>query len=79
MQAEPLFTSTHKKISNQIASVSSIIQQGDYEFKHQEFRDTIAEVNETDLVYCDPPHTSGYMLITSPHGLKNNYVFFAVW
>jgi len=44
------------KISNQIAAVSSIIQKGDYEFKRQEFRDTIAEVNETDLVYCDPPY-----------------------
>lgn len=44
------------KICNQISNVSHIINQGDFEFKHQEFRDTLSEITLSDLVYCDPPY-----------------------
>jgi len=44
------------KICNQISAVSHVISQGDFEFKHQEFRDTLSEVAPSDLIYCDPPY-----------------------
>lgn len=44
------------KICNQISAVSHVINQGDFEFRHQEFRDTLYEVEPSDLVYCDPPY-----------------------
>lgn len=44
------------KITNQISNVSHIIASGNYEFKHQEFRETLSEVAQTDLIYCDPPY-----------------------
>ncbi len=44
------------RIVNQIAAVSQIIGHGSYEFKCQEFSTTLAEVRDTDLVYCDPPY-----------------------
>lgn len=44
------------KICNQISAVSYVISQSDFEFKHQEFRDTLSEIAPNDLVYCDPPY-----------------------
>ena len=44
------------KICNQIAAVSHVIIKSDFEFKHQEFRETLSEVESSDLVYCDPPY-----------------------
>ncbi len=44
------------KICNQISAVAHVIGSGDYEFKHQEFRQTLGEVRKTDLIYCDPPY-----------------------
>jgi len=44
------------KICNQIDAVSSVIKRGDYEFKHQGFPETLSEVNQDDLIYCDPPY-----------------------
>ena len=44
------------KICNQIDAVSKIISLGDYTFVHQEFRDTLSQVESTDLIYCDPPY-----------------------
>jgi len=44
------------KICNQITAVAHVIDSGDYEFKHQEFRETLSEVRSSDLVYCDPPY-----------------------
>ncbi len=44
------------KITNQIAMVSRIIEEGDYTFRHQAFRQTLAETREGDIVYCDPPY-----------------------
>lgn len=44
------------KIVNQVESVSNVIQNGDYTFKHQDFKKTLKEVNKEDIVYCDPPY-----------------------
>ncbi len=44
------------KITNQVESISRIIEQGDYEFKHQDFKKTLAELNPSDFVYADPPY-----------------------
>lgn len=44
------------KISNQVDKISQIIELGDYTFKNQDFTDTLNEVNQNDLIYCDPPY-----------------------
>lgn len=44
------------KITNQVENISQIIEQGDFEFKHQDFNKTILELKPSDLVYCDPPY-----------------------
>ena len=44
------------KISNQIAAVSRVISMGSYEFRHQEYPETLSMVGPNDLVYCDPPY-----------------------
>lgn len=44
------------KIANQLENISQIIEQGDYEFKHQEYEKTLLEIDSNDLVYADPPY-----------------------
>ncbi|NOX46146.1 MAG: Dam family site-specific DNA-(adenine-N6)-methyltransferase [Chlorobi bacterium] len=44
------------KISNQVENISQIIEQGDYTFKHQDFKETLKELKPNDLVYSDPPY-----------------------
>lgn len=44
------------KITNQVENISKIISEGDYEFINQDFKETLKQVNEDDLVYCDPPY-----------------------
>jgi DNA adenine methylase len=44
------------KICNQIKNISIIILQSDFEFKIQDFNDTILSANDDDLIYCDPPY-----------------------
>jgi DNA adenine methylase len=44
------------KITNQVENISQIIEQGDYEFKLQDFNQTLSELKNTDLVYSDPPY-----------------------
>lgn len=44
------------KITNQVKNVAQIIELGDFTFKHQDFQATLAEIQETDLVYSDPPY-----------------------
>ncbi len=44
------------KISNQVENISKIIENGDYTFKLQDFKQTIQELESTDLVYSDPPY-----------------------
>ncbi len=44
------------KITNQVENISQIIEQGDYEFKQQDFQRTLSELKNTDFVYADPPY-----------------------
>lgn len=44
------------KISNQIKHISQIIELGEYTFKHQDFSETLNEIQAEDLVYADPPY-----------------------
>ncbi len=44
------------KITNQVENISQIIEFGDYEFKTQNFTETLKEVSSNDLIYSDPPY-----------------------
>ncbi len=44
------------KISNQVKNVSQVIELGDFTFKHQDFKTTLSEISESDLIYSDPPY-----------------------
>jgi DNA adenine methylase len=44
------------KISNQVENISQIIEQGEYTFKHQDFKETLKEITSDDFVYSDPPY-----------------------
>lgn len=44
------------KITNQVSSISKIIESGDYTFKNQDFKITLTELQANDLVYSDPPY-----------------------
>ncbi|MCK5833984.1 Dam family site-specific DNA-(adenine-N6)-methyltransferase [bacterium] len=44
------------KICNQIQGVVDALALGDYEFKCQDFSDTIKTANSNDIIYCDPPY-----------------------
>jgi DNA adenine methylase len=44
------------KIVNQVNRISEVITRGDYTFKVQDFKDTIAIAGSNDLIYCDPPY-----------------------
>jgi len=44
------------KITNQVENISQIIAFGDYTFKHQDFKETLNELDENDFVYSDPPY-----------------------
>ncbi|MAW87869.1 MAG: DNA adenine methylase [Phyllobacteriaceae bacterium] len=44
------------KITNQVENISQIINLGNYEFKIQDFKQTLREVRENDLIYSDPPY-----------------------
>ena len=44
------------KITNQVKNVSQIIELGDFTFKHQDFKTTLSQIKDSDLVYSDPPY-----------------------
>ncbi len=44
------------KITNQVENISQIIAYGNYQFKHQDFKNTLSELERSDLVYADPPY-----------------------
>ncbi|MDA3953439.1 MAG: Dam family site-specific DNA-(adenine-N6)-methyltransferase [Bacteroidales bacterium] len=44
------------KITNQVENISQIINNGDFEFKNQDFKETLKEVESGDMVYSDPPY-----------------------
>lgn len=44
------------KITNQVKNIYQIIETGNYEFKHQDFKTSLQEIKSNDLVYSDPPY-----------------------
>jgi DNA adenine methylase len=48
------------KIANQVKYCSEAIQK-DWVFKTQDFRETILNAKEGDLIYCDPPYAGRYV------------------
>lgn len=44
------------KITNQVESISKILETGDYTFKNQDFNKTLKESCPDDLIYSDPPY-----------------------
>jgi len=44
------------KIVNQIARFSELLYFHDWDFKHQDFEETISRASESDFIYCDPPY-----------------------
>lgn len=44
------------KIFNQVRKVEYLIETNNWEFKCQDFRQTLAETAPQDFVYCDPPY-----------------------
>lgn len=44
------------KITNQVENISEIIENGDYIFKLQDFKQTLQEIESADLIYSDPPY-----------------------
>lgn len=50
--AQPYVT----KIVNQVAYVSKLFKTKDFEFKCQDFCQTIQSARKEDIIYCDPPY-----------------------
>lgn len=44
------------KIANQVDNISQIIEYSNYEFRVQDFKKTLNEIQPADLVYSDPPY-----------------------
>lgn len=44
------------KIVNQVENTAKMIKNNHYEFKCQDFQQTILETNKSDLIYADPPY-----------------------
>lgn len=48
------------KICNQVKNCAEIMNEN-WQFKNQDYRKTIAEATEEDLLYCDPPYAGRYV------------------
>ncbi len=48
------------KICNQIQGVVDALTFGSYEFKCQDFSETIGAADGRDIIYCDPPYIARY-------------------
>jgi len=44
------------KIVNQIARFSELLHFHEWDFKHQDFEETISSASASDFIYCDPPY-----------------------
>lgn len=49
------------KICNQVAKVRRIIQSKDWTFENAPFEKVIAQAQDGDLIYCDPPYYGRYV------------------
>lgn len=44
------------KITNQVNAVSDVVRMNDWTFRVADFRQTLNELTESDLIYADPPY-----------------------
>ena len=44
------------KICNQIQMIAEVCRFGNYQFVCQDFRETVALAEASDIIYCDPPY-----------------------
>lgn len=44
------------RITNQVEDISQLMRKGDFDFRVANFRATLDEAQEGDLIYCDPPY-----------------------
>ena len=49
------------KIVNQVEVFRSIMRQGEWEFKCQEYPSTVLEAGVADSIYCDPPYVGRHV------------------
>lgn len=49
------------KICNQIGSVAQIIRKKEWNFNNASFLETIAQADDGDIIYCDPPYYGRYV------------------
>jgi len=48
------------KIVNQLSYIQLLLSQNNYSFKCQDFKDTIKQAGNNDIIYCDPPYIDRY-------------------
>jgi len=44
------------KIVNQVTWIANVIRNGEWEFKTQDWRETLSEATQSDFLYVDPPY-----------------------
>jgi len=49
------------KIVNQVTWVQTLVQSHNWQFCCQDFRQTVAEAEENDFLYCDPPYAGRHV------------------
>ena len=49
------------RIRRRLWNISQIIRKGDWQFRNDDFRKTIAAAKEGDIIYCDPPYFGRYV------------------
>lgn len=71
------------KVINQIDWVEKLTHTLDFEFRCQDFSQTIAEASRKDLIYCDPPYIARHVdyfnswTVESEHRLHSSLVDFS--
>ncbi|MGI8638393.1 MAG: DNA adenine methylase [Pyrinomonadaceae bacterium] len=61
------------KIVNQIKQVSFFIENNDWEFVCQDFKETLADAQAGDLIYCDPPYIGRHVDYFDSWSEENEY------
>jgi DNA adenine methylase len=61
------------KIVNQIKQVSFFIENNDWEFVCQDFKETLSDAQAGDLIYCDPPYIGRHVDYFDSWSEENEY------
>lgn len=61
------------KITNQVKHISFLIENNDWEFICQDFKDTIKLAKKNDLIYCDPPYIGRHVDYYDSWDEKNEF------